>query len=163
MAFYHPGTPTMPQPYSPASGKGCNCGSSGKTCSCKPCTTCGGLECLCRPLFFAGQLLTEADLNRLEQYVINKNKLHNRYLFGWGVVCGLEVICGQCEGEVTITPGYALSPCGDDIVVCHSDIINICDMVNACKQGQRSCDPMSPYGSGTGSRTQQGDEKWILA
>jgi hypothetical protein len=107
-------------------------------------------------------LLTEADLNRLEQYVINKNKLHNRYLFGWGVVCGLEVICGQC-GEVTVTPGYALSPCGDDIVVCHTDTVPICEMINACKQEQRSCDPMASYGSGTGSRTQQGEEKWILA
>ena len=38
------------------------------------CPACGGLECLCRPRFFAGQLLTEEDLNRLEHYIIEKNK-----------------------------------------------------------------------------------------
>ena len=74
------------------------------------CPACGGLECLCRPRFFAGQLLTEEDLNRLDRYIVEKNKLHNRYLHGWGVVCGLEVICHPCEGQVTVTSGYALSP-----------------------------------------------------
>ncbi len=39
------------------------------------CPECGGLECLCRPRFFAGQLLTEQDLNRLESYIVEKNKL----------------------------------------------------------------------------------------
>ena len=32
-----------------------------------PCPECGGLQCLCRPRFFAGQLLTDEDLNRLDQ------------------------------------------------------------------------------------------------
>ena len=60
-------------------------------CQCPPpCPACGGLECLCRPRFFAGQVLTEDDLNRLENYVVAKGKLHNRYLHGPGVVCGLR-------------------------------------------------------------------------
>ena len=63
----------------------------------RPVPVCGGLECLCRPRFFPGQLLTEDDLNRLEQYVIAKNKLHNRYFHGSGVVCGLEVVCDPCS------------------------------------------------------------------
>src|SRR5690242_3026460 len=67
-----------------------------------PCPVCGGLECLCRPRFFAGQLLTADDLNRLEGYILQKNKLHNRYLHGWGVVCGLEVDCHPCPGYVTV-------------------------------------------------------------
>ena len=37
------------------------------------CPDCGALECLCRPRFFAGQLLSEQDLNRLDQYIKNKN------------------------------------------------------------------------------------------
>ncbi|HEX6324243.1 MAG TPA: hypothetical protein VFZ36_11000, partial [Vicinamibacterales bacterium] len=83
---------------------------------CTPrCPACGGLQCLCRPRFFPGQLLTDQDLNRLQQYVIDKNKLHNRYLHGWGVACGLEVVCDVCESShVVVRPGYALSPCGDD-------------------------------------------------
>ena len=87
-----------------------------------PCPACGGLECLCRPRFFAGQLLTDDDLNRLDYYIVEKNRLHNRYLVGTGVVCGLEVVCSICDpagnGTVVVRPGYALSPCGNDIVVC---------------------------------------------
>ena len=53
---------------------------------CKPvCPACGGLDCLCRPRFFPGQLLSDDDLNRLSRYIVDKNKLHNRYLHGWGV------------------------------------------------------------------------------
>src|SRR6478752_10295708 len=87
------------------------------------CPDCGGLECLCRPRFFAGQLLTDEDLNLLDHYIVEKNKLHNRYLHGWGVVCGLEVFCQPCEGQVTVTAGYALSPCGDDIILCANDTV----------------------------------------
>src|SRR5437868_8395308 len=81
------------------------------------CPECGGLECLCRPRFFAGQLLTDEDLNLLDHYIVEKGKLHNRYLQGWGVVCGLEVVCNPCNA-VTVRAGYALGPCGEDIVVC---------------------------------------------
>ena len=41
--------------------------------ACQPCPDCGGLECLCRPRFFAGQLLTEQDLNRLDRYITEKH------------------------------------------------------------------------------------------
>src|SRR5690349_21018508 len=65
------------------------------TCDPRPvCPSCGGLECLCRPRFFAGQLLTDEDLTRLDHYIQAKNRLHNRFLHGWGVACGLEVVCG---------------------------------------------------------------------
>ena len=69
----------------------------------QPCPECGGLECLCRPRFFAGQLLTDEDLNLLNHYIIEKNKLHNRYLHGWGVVCGLEV-CATLAGAYKCGP-----------------------------------------------------------
>ena len=68
------------------------------TCDPRPaCPACGGLECLCRPRFFAGQLLTDEDLNRLDHYIVAKNRMHNRHLFGTGVACGLEVVCSVCD------------------------------------------------------------------
>jgi len=71
-----------------------------------------------RPLFFGGQLLTEDDLRALVDYVVGKNRLHNRMLFGEGVVCGLLVTCDPCDcGKVVVQPGYALDCCGNDIVV----------------------------------------------
>jgi len=123
------------------------------------CPVCGGLECLCRPRFFAGQLLTEDDLNRLERYIIDKNKLHNRYLVGWGVVCGLEVVCNPCKGFVTVKSGYALSPCGDDIVVCRDEAVNVCELIQDCREQHWECDPAWPRPDPICTDK---DEPWIL-
>ena len=127
--------------------------------SCQPCPDCGGLECLCRPRFFAGQLLTEQDLNRLDHYMVEKNKLHNRHLVGWGVVCGLEVLCDQCEERVRVTPGYALSPCGEDIVVCKPDYVDICALIDRCRKSDMvDC---RPYAGKDGC--DEVEEEWVLA
>src|SRR5438132_2909097 len=123
------------------------------------CPACGGLECLCRPRFFAGQLLTEQDLNRLDHYITEKHKLHNRHLWGSGVVCGLEVRCAPCDELVTVTPGYALSPCGEDIVVCKPDTVDICALIARCRTDtEPDCRPYAGQDS-------CGDviEDWILA
>src|SRR5713101_1511831 len=98
------------------------------------CPSCGGLQCLCRPRFFAGQLLTDDDLSLLNNYIVEKNKLHNRYLHGWGVVCGMEVVCSPCNNLVTVKSGYALSPCGEDIIVCQDTPVDICTLVLKCKR-----------------------------
>ena len=125
------------------------------------CPACGSLECLCRPRFFPGQLLTDEDLTRLEDYVVKKNRLHNRYLHGWGVVCGLEVVCAPCEsGIVTVMPGYALSPCGNDIIVCDTASVDICDLINRCRPREPECEPTpTPAPDPCG----EGDQEWILS
>jgi hypothetical protein len=124
------------------------------------CPECGGLECLCRPRFFAGQLLTDEDLNRLDHYMVAKNKLHNRYLFGWGVVCGLEVVCNPCN-MVAVRPGYALSPCGEDIIVCKETPVDVCSLINACRNPKQ--DPCAPIDSGSKDTCQDTTDKWVLA
>ena len=131
---------------------------------CEPrpvCASCGGLECLCRPRFYAGQLLSEEDLNRLDHYIVAKNRLHNRHLFGSGVVCGLEVVCRSCEpdarGSVTVRAGYALSPCGNDIVVCKDEAVDVCDLINRCRPQADDC--LQPGGLDA----PQAEEDWVLA
>lgn len=128
--------------------------------SCQPCPDCGGLECYCRPRFFAGQLLSEQDLNRLDAYIKGKNQLHNRYLWGAGVVCGLEVRCHPCGDAVSVSPGYALSPCGDDIVVCKADVVDVCSLINKCRTTTM---PNCQNYSGDTSGCQDLIENWILA
>ncbi|MDD5320321.1 MAG: hypothetical protein PHD43_06850 [Methylococcales bacterium] len=133
------------------------------TCKSLPeCPECGGLECLCRPRFFAGQLLTEEDLNRLEHYIVEKNKLHNRYLHGSGVVCGLEVVCHPCPDRVTVRTGYALSPCGEDIVVCQDAVVNVCELIQKCRPATHAqdCDPFRNTGE---ENCQNLPETWVLA
>ena len=119
----------------------------------KVCPVCHTLECLCRPRYFAGQLLTDDDLNAEQEYVIKKNRLHNLYLHGWGVVCGLRVVCHDtCSGWVTVEPGYAISPCGDDIVVCEATDFDVLGAIDDCLRRRahdnpRDCSPRAPVSS----------------
>jgi hypothetical protein len=125
------------------------------------CPVCGGLECLCRPRFYAGQLLTEEELNALDRYVVEKNKLHNRYLHGWGVVCGLEVRCDPCGSHVIVPPGYALSPCGEDIVVCRDQPVDVCDLIKQCRPPKGpDCTPRVAAGA---DPCQSQPQQWVLA
>jgi hypothetical protein len=127
------------------------------------CPTCGGLECLCRPRFFAGQLLSEEDLNRLDHYVTGKNRLHNRYLHGWGVVCGLEVVCHPCKDAVVVREGYALGPCGEDIVVCKEVQVPICDLIRQCREKERGTSECEPYPSGSANNGCEDEcQDWVL-
>ncbi|WP_420011763.1 hypothetical protein [Tateyamaria sp.] len=122
----------------------CNCDTHDPCC----CAACVGLETAERPLFGTGQTLTAADLTALQDYVQTKNRLHNRYQHGWGVVCGLEVLCHDCEGSVTIRPGYAIDPCGDDIVVADAVRYDVIEAIRDCTRVARKrlsdCDPWVP-------------------
>lgn len=112
-----------------ASKTGCGCGGG-----------CGGAgDChggaYVRPRFFAGQLLTEDDLQALGDYVVAKNRLHNRHFFGQGVVCGFEVTCDPCGGgEVVVHPGHALDCCGNDIVLACQKTLDVNVMVRDLRQ-----------------------------
>jgi hypothetical protein len=101
---------------------------------CRPtaCPTCGGMECIERPRFFSGQLLTDADLDAAQHYVIEKNRLRNRHLVGSGVLCGLAVRCDPCDGIVNIEPGYAIDCCGNDVVVCEEASFDVIRYLETC-------------------------------
>ena len=115
------------------------------------------------PRFFPGQLLTDEDLNRLDHYIVEKNKLHNRYLHGWGVVCGLEVLCHPCHNLVTVKSGYALSPCGEDIVVCNDETVDVCALIQQCRpRDHRFPDCDSPRFSSS-EECPEISEDWVLA
>lgn len=94
----------------PTNTSSCQCGGSG----CEKC----GVSTMVRPRFFPGQLLVDGDLQLLSDYTTTKDRLHNRFLHGAGVVCGLPVRCHPCGGgKVVVEPGMALDCCGNDIVV----------------------------------------------
>ncbi|MBS1912601.1 MAG: hypothetical protein JST22_11500 [Bacteroidetes bacterium] len=110
--------------------------------ACKPatCPTCGGTDCFERPRFFSGQMLTDRDLDSAQRYVIEKNRLHNRYLVGTGVVCGLPVRCDRCDaGTVVVQPGYAIDCCGNDIVLCDPASFDVGAFIRACCTKDDGC------------------------
>jgi hypothetical protein len=105
------------------------------TCQPAVCPTCGGLQCFERPRYFCGQLLTDKDLDAAQRYVIEKNRLHNRYLVGAGVVCGLAVRCHPCDDtSVVVEPGYAIDCCGNDIVLCDPEPFDVIEYLERCRR-----------------------------
>jgi hypothetical protein len=75
------------------------------------------LESVLRPEFFCGQLLTDADMTALTAWMRIRLRLTAERT-GWGVVCGLAVMGDvQRPCRVTVRPGVAVSPCGQDIFV----------------------------------------------
>ena len=105
---------TRPKTKKKQQSEGCHCSDP------KPDGTCCNLVCFERPNYFCGHLLTDTDLSKEQQYVIEKHKLYNRTLHGWGIVCGLRLTCGddECCGSIVIDEGYAIDDCGNDLVVC---------------------------------------------
>jgi hypothetical protein len=68
-----------------------------------------------RVRYFDGILLSTTDLQAEQQYLREKQKMHNRCLHGFGVVCGLDV--SIFKGVIRISPGLALSCTGDEITL----------------------------------------------
>lgn len=60
---------------------------------------------------------------------------HNKHLHGWGIVCGLQVHCGQTtssDGQrrrVTVLPGYAIDCEGNDIILERAQSLDVFEMI----------------------------------
>ncbi len=68
--------------------------------------------------FFPRQLISADDLNQEQAYHRAKLREHNRFLHGWGVVCGCDVQDAPEKDkpwQVRICPGYLLTPQGDSV------------------------------------------------
>jgi hypothetical protein len=102
--------------------------------------------------FFNRQLLTANDMTTENDYFLQKLRRHNRFMHGWGVVCGLPVTAAPAAGaawRVEIGPGYALGPYGDEIFVGEAVYFDLA----ACLSGGATdpCEPnmIIPGGAGT--------------
>jgi hypothetical protein len=111
------------------------------------CPVCQGLQTFSSPLYASGALLTADDLSSEQAFVRAKMRLHNRYLHGWGAVCGLQVVCDDCNGWVRINPGYAIDPCGNDLVLAAATPFNVVKAIQDCAAKRPkigACDPYVP-------------------
>lgn len=117
---------------------------------CSPATTVK-LE---RVNFFDRQLLTASDMITDRDYFLQKLRRHNRFLHGWGVVCGLAVTVPAQPAspwQVQIGSGYALGPFGDEIFVGDSVLFDLA----ACLTGGATnpCEPTLVTQGGAGVST----------
>jgi hypothetical protein len=94
----------------------------------KPGSHCATVPELARLTYFYGQVLGPHELRGEQSYFREKQKLHNRCLHGFGVVCGLEIVpapqpdpdpCipGPARPLVRLECGMALDCEGNEIVV----------------------------------------------
>lgn len=112
----------------------------------------GSATLLERVNFFNRQLLTANDMTTECDYFRQKLRRHDRFMHGWGVVCGLAVTAAPVAGtawRVEIGPGYALGPYGDEIFVGEAVYFDLA----ACLSGSATnpCEPniLIPGGGGT--------------
>jgi hypothetical protein len=72
-----------------------------------------------RNRYFFGRILSAEDFETEQRYFINRQKLHNRFLHGYGVVTGLQVTPSNdgSSPAVIVSPGYALDAQGNEIIV----------------------------------------------
>ncbi len=78
-----------------------------------------------RTRFFPRQLITPDDLTQDQRYFRDKLRRHNRFLHGWGVVCGAGVRKHTETGKVVVEPGYVLGPWGDEIVIDDEVVVDL--------------------------------------
>jgi hypothetical protein len=83
---------------------------------------------MARPYYSPGNFLSARDLQTEHQYRQRRLQRHNRFLHGWGVVCGMRVVPGQDPTRpwaLVVCPGYALDCCGNEIEVREPALLDI--------------------------------------
>ncbi len=104
-----------------------------------PCALCD--TTLERVRYFPRQLITADDMRAEQDWVREKRRLHTRMLHGFGVVCGLSVLAPGPEDpprQVTICPGYAATPHGDEVAVTEPTTL---DLGSGATDPERCDDP----------------------
>jgi hypothetical protein len=111
--------------------------------------------------YFEGKRLT-ADAFRVEQeYLIDRRRLLNRAIHGWGVVYGFGMAMAAPVG-----PGLALDACGRELVSVRGSTVGTHDVVLVDEKGKRLSRDDAGFGDSAGrepSRQQPADACWLLS
>ena len=100
-------------------------------------------------------LLTPTEMTLEQTYFRDKLRRHNRLLHGWGVVCG-AIVCivprsdgnGPEPWKVKVTPGYALGPYGDEILIDKAREVDLRTPSTTCATGESHVDQSDPWCAG---------------
>jgi DNA-binding beta-propeller fold protein YncE/phage FluMu protein Com len=83
----------------------------------------------------------------------NDLRHHNKHLHGWGIVCGLQVVCGPDEDNkprknVTVRRGYAIDCEGDDILIEQNEVADILEKIRELDQEDPDTPVLNEDGNG---------------
>jgi hypothetical protein len=91
------------------------------------------------------------DMMLVQESLLQRMRRHNRYLVGWGVVCGCEVQpapTAQKPWQVRICPGYLVTPQGDEVTIASEALFDLASCLvqsaDPCAFA-RPCPPVSGH------------------
>jgi hypothetical protein len=127
-----------------------------QTVNSPPATACGHVPDFTRLRYFHGRALGALDLRREQAYFLDKDRLRNRILHGWGIVCGLDVDlvapapCDPTDQSpatttLAVSPGAALDPGGNEIVVRNPRHVIIEKLLSAADHSALAATPDTVY------------------
>jgi hypothetical protein len=95
--------------------------------------------------YFFGRLLTADDFTAEQNYHREKQRLHNLHCHGPGVVQGLNVSTAHRNSAwtVTIGPGVAIDPAGNEIQLCTTAKLRLPESPTALQVGIRFSERLS--------------------
>jgi hypothetical protein len=135
--------------------------------SCCPDASCGpGLK----NNYYEGKRLTP-DTFRVEQrYLVERRRLLNRAIHGWGVVYGLAIAIDPREGRanmmrrLTIDAGLALDACGRELVQVGCTTLDLGQILVVDERGQRIDDREKAFAASSSNRGEKESERscWLL-
>jgi hypothetical protein len=117
---------------------------------------CAGVPELTRLRYYHGRALSALDLRREQAFHLRKDRLRNRLLHGWGIVCGLgiEIVskppCDPCDDApdtlvLRIHPGAAIDCKGNEIVVRHAREVTVDALLGADELERLRKEPATVY------------------
>ncbi len=118
---------------------------------------------LIRNRYSFGKLLSADDFEQEQSYNRTKHRRHNRLLHGVGIVRGLEVGLEQDPGggdsTIVVSPGVALDPNGEELVVCEPVKLDPCKGSSPCYVTVALTErPTNPTPDGEPSRIEESAE-----
>lgn len=106
--------------------------------------------------YFQGKRLTPDSFRVEQEYLLQRRRMLNRAMHGWGVVYGFAVTAGPGEdgpGKLGIGPGLALDSCGRELL--HNErYVRIDELID--EKGDR-------FDPGKGSYDDRREQLWLLS
>lgn len=87
--------------------------------------------------YYNGKLLSADDFEAEQKYINDKRRLINRFVGGFGRVCGLDVLAVS-DDSISLEPGIAIDGYGREIVVSEPDIKKLSSINGYDKSGMAS-------------------------
>ena len=118
----------------------CQCDGPRTATDCTPCSP--GI----RNRYFRGKLLTVADYEAEQRYAIQRRRLINRQMLGWGVVSGFRITPaeGEVGRDIQIGEGVAFDSKGRELVACESVQLSEPEDVLWLSRGRCGLEPGAP-------------------